>query len=423
MATLYEERKRGRKTPADAVFIKELEPRRRVIFDGHRDAPKGFGIRVTDGGRKVFILRYLTDSGRDRRMDIGEHGTWSLEAARAFADDLRREVDRGGDPIQRRDDDAGADTVQDVFDRYCKAHVDRLASAKAVRAALENHVLPSLGKRRMIEVRRRDLIALVERIAQDKPRQAALVLTYAKGMFAWAEDREIIEANVAAGIKPGKVDKALSPRKRARVLTDDEIRALWKRKTPPEGMHRVSLLALKMILATGQRPGEVCGMRWAEVEGRWWRIPAERRLKTEDEQAVPLTDIALEIMKAAGGADYVFTARGEGPVEVAAIGKAVRRCASALGNQSRGSEGHWRPHDLRRTMRTGLAAEGIPETVAEAAIGHVRQGITGVYDRHRYDAEKREAMAAWERRLLRLASGERGDDSSRIVSIPQTGAV
>jgi integrase len=416
MATLYEERKKGRKAASDAVFINEIEPRKRVIFDKHRDAPKGFGLRVTDSGRKVFVLRYLTDAGRDRRLDIGDHGTWSLSAARDYASDLRQEVDRGGDPIQRRDDQAAESTVKDVFERYCKAHVDKLASGKAVRATLSNHLLPALGKRKITEVRRRDVIAVVEKLAQEKGRQAALLLTYTKGLFAWAEDREIIEANPVATIKPGKIDKALSPRKRARVLTDDEIRGVWNRTEPPEGMHRVTLLALRMILATGQRPGEVCGMRRSEIDGRWWRIPAERRGKTEDEHAVPLTETALAIMEEAGGQDYVFSARG-GPVEVAAIGKAVKRCAKALGNQAKGAEGHWRPHDLRRTMRTGLAAAGVSETVAEAVIGHVRKGITGVYDRHRYDAEKRAAMEAWDRRLQRIAAGEdAGEDNVTSIA-------
>ncbi len=415
MATLYEERKKGRRTAEDALFINEIEPRKRVIFDRHKDAPKGFGLRVTPSGRKVFVLRYIADDGRDRRMDIGDHGTWSLTAARDYASDLRQEVDRGGDPIQRRDDQAAQSTVADVFERYCKAHVDKLSSGRAVRATLKNHLLPALGKRKIAEVRRRDVIAVVEKLAQQHGRQAALLLTYTKGMFAWAEDREIIEANPVATIKPGKIDKAMSPRKRARVLTDDEITALWHTEQPPEGMHRVTLLALKMILATGQRPGEVAGMRRDEIEGRWWRIPAERRGKTEDEHAVPLTDTALALIEAAGGRDYVFEARRRQPVEVAALGKAVRRCAVALGNESRGAEGYWRPHDLRRTMRTGLAAAGVSETVAEATIGHVRQGITGVYDRHRYDAEKRAALEAWERRLLRIAAGEAGEDN--VVSL------
>ena len=68
-------------------------------------------------------------------------------------------------------------------------------------------------------------------------------------------------------------------------------------------------------------------------------------------------------------------------------------------------EPKWRPHDLRRTVRTGLAAAGVTETVAELTIGHTRKGIAAVYDLHRYDREKRSALEAWERRLLHLVSG------------------
>ena len=79
------------------------------------------------------------------------------------------------------------------------------------------------------------------------------------------------------------------------------------------------------------------------------------------------------------------------------------------------TEPRWRPHDLRRTMRTGLAAAGISENIAELVIGHTRQGIVAVYDLHRYDAEKRSALEAWERRLLRIVAGESPDDNVEVL--------
>jgi integrase len=262
---------------------------------------------------------------------------------------------------------------------------------------------------------------VVEDLAHEHGRQAALLLTYIKQVFAWAEDREVIEANPVATLKAQKVAPELAPRKRARVLSDDEIRGLWNLTEPPDGMHRTTLLVLQLILATGQRPGEVAGMRWSEFDDETWIVPAERRRKTDDEHAVPLTRIALELLERAQSlarpdADYVFERQPGKPVSVAAIGKAVNRCAKALGN----AEGdRWRPHDLRRTMRTGLAAAGISETVAEVTIGHVRRGIAGVYDRHGYEAEKVAALQAWERRLLRIAAGKPADDNRNVVSIAE----
>lgn len=167
-------------------------------------------------------------------------------------------------------------------------------------------------------------------------------------------------------------------------------------------------------------------MPWSEVQGRMWTIAANRR-KTGIAHTVPLTDTALAILDAARveserlakrrkakSAGFVFEARPERPVTTAAMSRAVIRHAEALGNED-SSDGHWTPHDLRRTCRTGLAAAGIPEHVAELTIGHTRKGIAAVYDLHRYDAEKRKALEAWERRLLRIASGENPDEN--VVSI------
>jgi len=403
------------------TFLKKLDPPakgRRIVFDDHRDAPRGFGARITAAGTVTFILRYNA-SGRDRLMTVGEWPKpWSLKAARKQADDFRKQVDTGTDILEERRADRQEPTVSDVLSRYYKAHVDKLKSGPAMRATLERYLVPALGKTKLKAVRRREVIAMVEELAQTKPRQAALLLTYTKGLFAWAEDREIIEANPAATIRPRKVSKSMTSKSRSRVLSEQEIKDFWVHDAP---LHKMTDLALRLVLVTGQRPGEVAGMTWEEVDGNVWTIPASRRGKTDTAHTVPLTATALEILeqakeeaarlarrrKRAGG--FVFEARPETPITTAALGRAVGRYADALGNQDK-EGGRWTPHDLRRTCRTGLAALKVSETVAEATIGHTRKGIVGVYDLHSYDSEKRNAMEAWERRLLQIIEGNKPDN-------------
>ena len=393
---------------------------RRLVFDDHRDAPRGFGVRVMPSGKTVFILRYQ-QAGKDRLMSIGERGTWTLAAARKQAQEYRREIDGGTDLLEQRRVERAEPTVAEVAEQYMERKTDKLRSASDVRSAFRRHIVPALGRKKLAEVRRRDVIELVERIADTHPRQAGIVLQYVKGMFGYAEDRELIDANPVATLKPSKIGKGLTSTKRARVLDHDEIRALWGLEAPPRGMHAMSLLILRFILATGQRPGEVCGMRWSEIDGHWWTIPKDRRGKTEDTHAVPLTETALEIIERAraqaprAGSELVFTVRG-GRCDAASLPSAVRRCADALGNREKPDGGHWRPHDLRRTMRTGLSACGVEERVAEAVVGHVRQGIVGVYDQHRYADEKRAAMEAWERRLLNIVA-EREDNVVPLAGV------
>lgn len=410
--------------------IAKLEPPergRRLIFDSHRDAPKGFGVRVNASGKRSFVLRYHTNEGKDRLLTIGDHGTWTIAAARKQAVELRREIDTGSDILEERRTERKEPTLRDVLERYDAAHIRKLKSGESVRRTLEIYALPALGGTKIKEVRRRDVIALVEGVAEERPRAAALLLTYLKGLFGWAEDREIIEANPVATIRPRKVSKAMAPRKRERVLDDDELRTFWSAET---GMHRLTALALRLILVTGQRPGEVAGMTWEEVRGDLWTIPSSRRGKTETAHTVPLTATALEILEQARAelerlqkrrtqpaTGHVFEARPGASITTPALGRAAKRFAAELGNRDADTGGHWTPHDLRRTCRTRLAAEGIPEAVAEAVIGHTRKGIVAVYDRHGYDSEKRKALETWERRLLRIASGETGEDN--VVSLAE----
>ena len=407
-------------TLSDAAIRKMEVPARgrRLVFDDHKDAPKGFGLRVTAAGKRAFVLRYLTADGKDRLLTIGEHPTWTLTAARKRGADLRRDIDDGVDILEQRREEKAEPTVADVAERFLRTKRDR-KSYREIEAVLQNHLLPAIGKKKIREARRRDVIALIEPLAERRPRMAGILITYVKQLFAYAEDREIIESNPVASLKPERLGQGLTSRQRGRVLSDDEIMALWRLERSP-GVHQATLLALKMILITGQRPGEVAGMRWAEVDGARWTIPAGRRGKTATAHTVPLTNTALAILaEAKGRPEHVFNARGR-PLGPGALAKAVRRCAEALGSTEAASWGHWRPHDLRRTMRTGLAAAGVGDVVAEMAIGHTRKGIAAVYDLHRYEAEKRAAMEAWERRLLRIVEGKAADDN--VVTLARSSA-
>lgn len=412
MTTLYEKRVKGRKVAEDALFLSEIDhPARgkRLVFDQHPDAPRGFGIKVTDTKRIVFVLRYFV-AGKDRLMRIGDYPTWSLAAARTEAKEHRHKVDQGLDVLEQRREERAKMTFAEAAEVYCTQHADSLKRGDQVRWVLEKHVNPVIGTRKLAAIRRSDVIELVDRVARASPRTASLALLRIKQVFGFAEDREWVEGNVVATIKPAKVNRSMVPRSRDRVLQDSEIRTFWD-NAQHCGLHTLTALALKLILVTGQRPGEVAGMQWDEIGEADWIIPASRRGKTDTIHHVPLTGTAMALLEQAqvevqrlnkrrkrklSGAVFQMP---DGPLTVHALSRAVTRYRSELGNLPMDVAGYWTPHDLRRTLRTGLAAEGVSETVAEAVIGHTRKGIIGVYDRHRYEREKRDALEAWERRL------------------------
>ncbi len=392
--------------------VQSIEPPergRKTISDDHRDAPRGFALRVYSTGTRVFVLRYKS-SGKDRLINIGEYPTWTLTAARRKATEHRRKIDSGHDILAERAQRQAEPVVRDVAEAFLKSKAD-LKSHQAMERSLNRFVIPMVGDWKGTDVRRGHAISIVEDAAPSGPRQAALVLTYMKQMFAWAEDRELVEVNPIASLQPAKIGKSLRPRRRGRVLSEEEIRTFWER-IETCGVHRLTALALKLVLVTGQRPGEVAGMRMDELDGDLWKIPAVRRGKTNTDQVVPLTATARALLDCAAAETnrlnqrnertgaFVFEARPGSPLTAPAMALAVRRYAEALGNHSDKVDGTWTPHDLRRTMRTGLAALGVDEVTAEATIGHTRKGIAAVYDVHGYGEQKRAALEAWEKKLL-----------------------
>ena len=397
----------------------------RFVFDDHRDAPRGFALRVTSAGGKAFALRYVVD-GRQRLLTIGSWPTWTLAAARAEAHDVLRRVAAGDDPLETKRKRKEEWTVAKLADEWLDKHAIGLKSEADIRGVINGTILPALGRVKLSDLRRRAVIEVIEAKAATAPRAAALALTYCRKMLDYAADRDLLPANPLAGLKPssitvvGKRDP-LKPVVRERVLDAAEVKAFWD-NAEICGLHRLTALCLKLILVTGQRPGECAGMHEKEINGRIWTIPASRRGKTETEHTVFLTDTALAVIADAKAelarlgerrktepTGHIFEAKPGAPITNAALGRAVARFSDELGSKDNPRGGRWRPHDLRRTMRTGLSACRVRPDIAELVIGHTKKGIVATYDRHAFDAERQAALEAWGERLALIVAGEDPD--------------
>jgi integrase len=219
----------------------------------------------------------------------------------------------------------------------------------------------------------------------------------------------VIEASPFAGVRASRETP------RARTLSDDELRRLWAATAPASpGIEPATRLALRLLLLTGARAGEVCGALWNEIstETAEWVIPGERT-KNGREHRIPLSDAAMEIVQEAaalGQGDWLLpAARGAGHVTTGGVLEAVQRI---LGSDVT-------VHDLRRTTATGLQRLGIRLEVTEAVLNHVsgtRAGVVGIYQRHDWSAEKRAALDAWARHILALTAGEA--DGGNVVPLP-----
>lgn len=431
-------KKQGKSKADGVLYLDQVEPPakgQRFFFDDHRDAPRGFGLRVTQAGGRAFILQYTVE-GRQRRKTIGDYPTWTLEAARAEARELVQRIAKGNDPLEEKRRRRAEPFVKELAIEWLDKAATGLKSEKAIRGYILNDVVPAIGNLKVTDVRRRDVIELVEAKAETAPRAAAQVLLYARRLMDYATDRDIIPANPLAGLKPGSIQvkgkrDPLKAVTRARILDRDEVKSFWK-DAEHCGLHRLTALCLKLILVTGQRPGEVAGMQEGEIDGRIWTIPASRRGKTDSAHSVYLTDTALQIVADAKGeidrlhkrrrepwGGYYFEMRPDKSITNSAIARAVERSRAAMVNKANDQWGHWTPHDLRRTMRTGLSACKVRPDIAELTIGHTKRGVVAVYDQHGFEAERRAAVEAWERRLTAILEERDPDavDDNNVVKL------
>jgi integrase len=352
----------------------------------------GLGLRVLASKTKTFTYTYVVE-GRQRRLTIGPWPEWSATAARERAKELRQQVDRGEDPLAEKQLRREAITVEELAHAYLDRHAKKKKSGADLRRYLERDVLPAWGKWKAADVRKRDVIALVERKAESTPVAANMLLAVVRGLFNWAIKNDCgVELNPAYRVaRPAKVNP------RDRWLNEQEIRQVWER-LDTAAMGAASKAALRLILTTAQRPGEVVGAAWSEIETAtaWWTIPAERA-KNNIQHGVPLSGLALEqLEKLAGRGPWVMASKGGRHLTTKTVSNAVAR------NQAHFGIPRWTPHDLRRTAATHMAKAGVARFVVHRILNHADKDITSTYDRHSYDAEKKAALEKWARELGRI---------------------
>lgn len=382
----------------DAATYEGPAPRRDVRWD---DSMPGFGLRIYPTGKKAFVLSYRA-GGRKRLLTLGQYGQITLAEAIKKAKKQHAEILDGADPVETRRAKAKAATVRELADEYIELYAkpNKKSWAKD-RAVLDRDVLPAVGTSRLQDVTRRDIATLLDRIVRrGAPIQANRTLACVRRMFNFAVEKGLLEASPVSLIKaPAKEE----PRKRA--LKDDELRLFWEALDASASTTDIVKRAIKLILVTAQRPGEVAGMAWDEIDGKWWTIPAERA-KNGIEHRVPLSDMALGLIGAQRGGPYVFTSKQAYPVTVQGLDRAARRLVRTTGLAD------FTPHDLRRTAATRLGELGFNRLIQDKVLNHKDRTVGGIYDHYSYDKEKRLALDGWARKLGQILTGQQ---ESKVV--------
>ncbi|MEZ5860069.1 MAG: tyrosine-type recombinase/integrase [Geminicoccaceae bacterium] len=259
-------------------------------------------------------------------------------------------------------------------------------TATEVARIMEREVLPYIGDGDLASIRKRDIIEIIDRVAdRGATVRANRVLAWMRRFLNWCAARDLIDANPAQF-----VEKPSRETRRERVLDDGEIDLIWRALDASPQPFRDGL---RLLILTAAMRDEIFGARWSELDeaGRCLKLPAERS-KSGTARIIPLSPPALAIVEAlprfgANADRWLLTRCGKKPFSNFGHNKTALDGAAPLPD--------WRLHDLRRTAATGMQRLGFRLEVIEAALGHVggsRAGIVGVYQRHAFHDETREAL-------------------------------
>lgn len=325
--------------------------------------------------------------------------------------DIQQGIDPGAVQKAEKAKHKAAPTVKDLLQEFWEIELVKAKSGAERYRLIQKDVLPSWGKRRVSSITRRDAVLLLDKVRLRAPVGANRLQGVLVRMFFFGAERGMIEHSPLTGMRRPKETA------KSRVLDDKEIRLFWEAldfENKPVDLYQPTKLALKAILLTGQRPGEVINMRFDQIQDDWWVLPGDVR-KNGEENRVPLLPLMREILEMskayAGDGAFVFPSShllGK-PIRVNSLAHGVKRHLSAIGIDK-----PFTPHDLRRTVRTRLAELGVSDIVGEKLLGHKLQGILAIYNRHEYATEKRQAMQKWETRLREIIG--RAEEVENVIS-------
>jgi len=374
----------------------------------------GFGVRVYPSGVKSWTYIYDFE-GKRRRMTLGKYPPISLKDARQLHLEARTKVVLGSDPgaraIARKQERRKALRVNDIVKEYRSYwQFDHLAesSKKSYGATYDNELIPALGSVRAAEVTRADIRRILDRIiARSAPIQAKRSKSHIHRLFNYALEMDYIPYNPCSGIK-----LPIEEHSRERFLVHDEIKLFWM------GLDHCTFapmykLALKLMLVTGQRKGEICKARWTDVdwENATWTIP-EEVAKNRTRHVVYLSSLALDILhdlhSQTGKTSFFLPSPKNFRKHVypSSVDQALHRSFDKFGVGER-----FTPHDLRRTMATNLDALRVPVDLIKGVLNHsLNRGVTAVYTQQTDAQGLQNAMESWSvelRRILGLPSAKR----------------
>ena len=358
--------------------------------EDYRDrSTKGLQLRVGTTGVRSFS--YVYRIGRKMgRVSLGKYPDFSLKAARDKTNEYRRLVALGVDPRSEKNEKIKKEQmtvglmVEEFIEKYAKP---KNSSWKQAESNLRLYLISALGKKPIHEVTRPDIHQILDDlVGRGKHTAANRALAHTRKFFGWLVERGYLDYSPVAYIKPRHQEQ-----EREKVLTDDEIRAIW---IASEAMSGPYSAWIKLLLLCGQRRLETASLRRSQIIDNCWHLSGEDT-KNKQLHIVPLSQQAMAII------DQLLEQDGEFLIKTGRTGdKPVNGFSKAKVQLDRLSGiTDWKFHDIRRTVATNLSKLGVDRSLLQRIVNHTDSGVTAIYDRYSYLEEKRDALQKWADKL------------------------
>ena len=345
--------------------------------------------------RVTWNLAFRVNGDLKTKM-LGTYPTLSIGDARKKAHQILNAAFDGKDLAAVQRDQAKKPSFGKVAEEYLEKHAKpNKRRPEEDERLIKKELLPAWKRKRAHEIKRRDVVELLNGIVKrGAPIQANRVMSLISKIFNWGIGQDIVDYNPCTQVK-----KPAKENRRERVLSDEEVRQIWRAFEKQND--RIGSL-LKLRLLTAQRGGEIESMAWKDLDLKsgWWTIPGEIA-KNGQSHRVPLTPYALLLLKQlqpTGDDVWVFPSPTVEGQHIFSVQKAAIRVKKLSG------VGDFVLHDLRRTAASYMASLGVGTHVISKILNHVEPGVTAVYNRYSYDAEKRAALEVWESKLLEIVN-------------------
>lgn len=387
---------------------------------------RGLYLRVSPTGHRSYTIVALDPRGKQKWAAVGNCDEISLEEARERAREGVRRIKAGEDAFPSAE---AAETFEDVHDSFVKRYIEKngLRSGAETKRLFKRYVLPEWKGRAFLDIRRRDVTRLLDKIEDKKAGPngdeggqvtADRVLAALSTMFNWYASREDDYVSpVVRGMRRSKPKE----RERKRVIgitngarNDAELRLFWR----VAGENGTFGAFLQTCLLTAQRRAKVASMRWDDIDDKGdWTIPSEAREKANAGK-LTLPPMALDIIRnrpRVEGNPYVFPGVGERHFVPEFRAKTAFDRKLAKENDGEAIPA-WTIHDLRRTAKTLMRRAGVSAEISERVLGHVIGGVEGTYDQHDYAVEKADAL----QRLAGLVTLILNPPEDNVVQLERT---